>query len=154
MQKVAGLPVGEPWHKYKQHEWPDKIVVNGIEGFAPIREELEQLAKFWYLIALNIEADWLVWRCYGGEYRQRNFAYRRLTGIALLIGDDAVQKMVDEARKEFAATHDPELAQVLLYGTDEEREAFMRKTNAEEDAMMAADDAAETAGGEEARSSP
>jgi len=104
--------------------------VNGPDSaempeFVPTRHELVQLAKYWATLDLDDLFDFFLYGQTGSsEWRRVAFARRRICRIATVLGEEEVQKAVEEAEKEFSKTIDPRAWAIFKNGTPEEREAF------------------------------
>jgi len=104
--------------------------VNGPGGaevpeFVPTRHELIQIAKYWIFVDLDIHFScWLLAGSGSTEAWTSMFAARRLGRITQLLGEDVVQKAVDEAWEEFGRKCDsPELWRIWREGTREDLQA-------------------------------
>jgi hypothetical protein len=104
--------------------------VNGLGAqeileFKATRHELLQLVKYWKEIALDSEYWVFISGSIGSrDLRVQPFADRRISRIADLIGEDAVNKVVIEVESEFGKKQDPRAWQIFCHGTAEEREQF------------------------------
>jgi len=81
-----------------------------IQGFVPTRNELLELATRW--ASLAIRRSFVVWaNAVGGnhtisiDWRQICFAWRRLERIRILVGNDAVDDLIDEQLGELYQAH-------------------------------------------------
>ena len=96
-----------------------------IPDFVPTRHELLQLVKYWATVVLDHQFFYF---CYGqtgsSEWRRKAFANRRIDRIATLLGEDQVQKAIQESEEEFRKTTDPRAWAIFKSGTREERKAF------------------------------
>ena len=87
--------------------------VNGLQAkacpeYTPTRHELQQLAKYWIERILDLDFYWYHTQCTGSsEWREREFAERRLNRLSRVLGRDVVQELeadvCDELRKRFGA---------------------------------------------------
>jgi hypothetical protein len=104
--------------------------VNGSDSaevlnFAPTRHELIQLVKYWTTIVLRDEFYIFAYGPPGSpEMRRIPFGCRRIDRIATVLGEEAVQRAVDEAEEEYSKTVSPRAWSIFKNGTEEEREAF------------------------------
>jgi hypothetical protein len=125
--------------------WLDPIVgcighvseVNGAEaeevlGFVPTRHELSVLVKHWMTEVIDYEFEWFRWQQTSSSgSRRAAFGSRRISRIAAFIGDDAVQRAVDEAYDQFGRKHESEGGRIFRHGTEEERREFRAMCDAE-----------------------
>ncbi len=99
-----------------------------VPEFIPTRHELLLLVKHWYLDYLDIE--WNRFR-YGeilipDDCRDWSFL-ERIRQIEKLLGEEEVEKTIDEAQKSFGRTLDPRYWGVFLHGDEEQRAAVRPK---------------------------
>jgi hypothetical protein len=126
---------------------PDEVGGAGAEEMPlmPTRYELLVLVKHWVEIAWDYDfGEWFLYQQTGSfGRRQAAFAERRISRIAELLGDDAVNAAIDEAAESYAANFTG-LAlkgwKAFREGTEQEQEAFyaamdeeMRKSQQERD---------------------
>lgn len=80
--------------------------VNGRQAqacpeYAPTRHELQQLAKYWIERSLDLDFYWHHTQCTGSsEWREREFAERRLSRISKVLGRGVVQELEAEVCNE------------------------------------------------------
>ena len=130
----------------RDNEWLEPIggivghvsEVNGagaqeVPGFVPTRHELSVLVKHWMTEIIQY-AFWFF--CYeqacSSHCRRSSFAGRRIDRIAAFIGNDAVERAIDEAYEEYGQTNNSDAWRIFLHGTDEERRAFRAECDARE----------------------
>ena len=78
--------------------------------FVPTRHELIQLVKYWYGRLLDVDWYWFLYALTGSiEVRLRVFAYRRIGRAATAIGQEAVNRAIEEVREEFRKSTDKRL---------------------------------------------
>jgi len=93
--------------------------------FLPTRYELIQLAKYWATIALDLSFDYFLYTQTGSsEWRLDAFARRRVGRIGEILGQDEINKVIDQAYEEYGKEQDPRAWSIFLNGTPEEQEAF------------------------------
>lgn len=93
--------------------------------FVPTRYELIQLAKYWVTIALDLRFDYFLYTSTGSsEWRLDAFASRRVGRIVEILGQDEINKVIDQAYEEYGKEQDPRAWSIFLNGTPEEKEAF------------------------------
>lgn len=96
-----------------------------IPDFAPTRHELIQLVKYWDTLRLDqLFYFFVVGQVGFCDSRRSAFASRRISRIATLLGEDEVQKAIQEAEEEFSKRTDPRAWAIFKNGTPEEQEAF------------------------------
>ena len=126
---------------------PEEHKVNGdrkeeIAGSTPTREEFIQLVKYWCKEYFFVE--WIVFlrgARKDNDNREQLYANDRISHARAVIGEEAVNKAVDEARKEFKATSDchSRYWDICEHGTSEQRDAAreeMEREVREQDAAM------------------
>jgi|SRR5271170_1123076 len=100
---------------------------NSVEmpDFAPTRCELIQLAKYWTTIVIDLRFDYFLY-CQTGssEYRRSVFANRRVERIAEILGEEEIDRVIDQAYEEYGKKQDPRAWSIFLNGTPQEQEAF------------------------------
>tara|TARA_B100000315_G_scaffold2694_1_gene2559 strand:- start:85 stop:462 length:378 start_codon:yes stop_codon:yes gene_type:complete len=83
--------------------WVEEINGQGAEEvseFIPTRHELEQLAEYWYTQYLEIERWEDMTQSTGStELRLKGFATQRVNRIELLIGQEAVDRAYQSAKR-------------------------------------------------------
>jgi hypothetical protein len=96
-----------------------------VPTFVPTRHELIQLVKYWATVVLDDEFFIFVY-CQRGsrEIRRIPFGRRRICRIATVLGEEAVQRAIDEAEEEYSKTTSPEAWSIFKNGTTEEQKAF------------------------------
>ena len=93
--------------------------------FVPTRYELTQLAKCWMTIVINLRFDYFLYTQTGSsEWRLGAFARRRVGRIGKILGQDEINKVIDQAYEEYGKEQDPRAWSIFLNGTPEEKEAF------------------------------
>jgi len=93
--------------------------------FVPTRYELAQLAKYWATIVIDLRFDYFLYTGTGSsEYRLSAFANRRVARIAEILGEEEINKVIDQAYEEYGKERDPRAWSIFLNGTPEEKEAF------------------------------
>lgn len=100
---------------------------NSVEmpEFVPTRYELIQLAKYWATIALDLRFDYFPYTQTGSsEWRRDAFASRRVGRIGEILGQDQINKVIDQAYEEYGKKQDPRAWSIFLNGTPEEQQAF------------------------------
>ena len=107
--------------------------INGADAtevpeFKPTRHELIHLVKYWKKRALDSE----YWVFLSGQIgstdiRMPPFAYRRISRIAALIGEDEIRKVVHEVETEFSKSQNPKAWNIFLHGTSQEREQIQEE---------------------------
>jgi len=100
---------------------------NSVEmpEFVPTRYELIQLAKYWATIVIDLRFDYFLYTQTGSsEYRRSVFAKRRIARIAEILGQEEVNKMIDQAYEEYGKNQNARAWSIFLNGTPEEQEAF------------------------------
>lgn len=104
--------------------------VNGPDSaempdLVPTRHELIQLLKYWArLRRKHLFGFSLYGQTGSNESRLHAFAGRRINRIATVLGEEEVQKAIEEAEQEFSKTVDSRVWAIFKNGTPEEREAF------------------------------
>ena len=102
-----------------------------VPGFLPTQHELLELVRYWAGIAIGIDWRWFVDECYGSEdIRLEPYAWKRISRIGDLLGEERVKKVVDEVYEEYGETHKKHW-NVFLHGTEEERAAVRAEINKE-----------------------
>jgi hypothetical protein len=100
---------------------------NSVEmpEFVPTPYELIQLAKYWATIVIDLRFDYFLYTQTGSsEYRRSVFAKRRIARIAEILGQEEVNKMIDQAYEEYGKNQNARAWSTFLNGTPEEQEAF------------------------------
>lgn len=70
-------------------------------GFVPTKHELQQLAKFWIERIFDLDFYWFQTQStVSSEWRERQFAERRLSRIAEVLGDDLIEALEAEVSNE------------------------------------------------------
>ena len=96
-----------------------------IPQFLATRHELIELVKYWTKRALDSEFwVFLTGQIGSTDMRVRPFAYRRISRIADVIGEDEIRKVVDEAKNEFGKSQDAKAWDIFLHGMSEQRQQF------------------------------
>jgi len=100
---------------------------NSVEmpEFVATRYELIQLAKYWATIVIDLRFDYFLDGATGSsEYRLSAFANRRVARIVEILGEEEINKVIDQAYEEYGKEPDPTAWSIFLNGTQEEKEAF------------------------------
>jgi hypothetical protein len=63
--------------------------------------------------------------------RVQPFAYRRISRISDLLGEEEIRKVVDEVENEFGKAQDPRVWDIFLHGTHEQCEQFRQEVQRE-----------------------
>jgi hypothetical protein len=93
-----------------------------IPAFNATRHELLQLAKYWAHTVLDVEYFRFISGSIGSlDMRLEPFANRRISRIARFLGQEEVQKVIDEVEREFGKAQDPKMWEIFLHGTSDER---------------------------------
>ena len=93
--------------------------------FVPTLYELIQLAKYWATIVIDLRFDYFLYTGTGSsEWRLDAFANRRVGRIGKILGQDEINKVIDQAYKQYGKEQDPRAWSIFLNGTPEEQEAF------------------------------
>jgi hypothetical protein len=93
--------------------------------FVPTRYELIQLAKYWATIVIDLRFDYFLYTQTGSsEWRLDAFARRRVGRIGKILGQDEINKVIDQAYEEYGKEQDPRAWSIFLNGTLEEQQAF------------------------------
>jgi hypothetical protein len=104
--------------------------VNGVDAlevaeFVPTREEVTQLAKFWYEQAFDYEYERFLTAQYcSRSSRLRAFAYRRLARIEETRGRASVDKAISEVQGKFGAAEKPSLLRMFLSDNEPTRDCY------------------------------
>ena len=93
-----------------------------VNEFVPTRHEVMQLVKYWYLRYLENRFYYFIYRGEGStEIRVNPFARRRIDRAAEVIGAEAVEAAIEEAREEFKGKiNDDRLWNIFENGTQEQ----------------------------------
>jgi hypothetical protein len=106
----------------------DQIVGEGgveLPGFVPTKNELLQLVHYWAMEIIDLDFTFFLYDCTGSsEWRNREFANRRLNAISRVIGREEVTKTFREAEQAFAKGVDQKAWKIFMEGTKEEQERF------------------------------
>src|SRR5271166_366008 len=93
--------------------------------FVPTLYELIQLAKYWATIVIDLRFDYFLYTGTGSsEWRLDAFANRRVGRIGKILGQDEINKVIDQAYKQYGKEQDPRAWSIFLNGTPEEKEDF------------------------------
>ena len=104
--------------------------VNGPDSaempeFVPTRHELILLVKHWTTLELRQLFGFFLHGQVGSNDRRRyEFAGRRISRVATVLGEEDVRKVIEEAEHEFSKAIDPRAWDIYKNGTPEERDAF------------------------------
>jgi len=124
------------------HAWQTRIgpflvgyvdEVNGTEAvevpdFVPTRHELIQIVKYW--AKERVDNAWFFFvtgQTGSSEWRINLFAERRIDRIAEILGEDEVEKAIDEVFAEFGEKQDKRIWEIFLNGTEEQQEAVQEE---------------------------
>jgi hypothetical protein len=100
----------------------ERIEAGEFPEFNPTRIELIETVKYWAREAVRSEFSMFLANCaFSEKVSVRSFANSRIAGIGALLGEDEVQKLVEEVRNKFGEGEDPRTWRIFLHGTDEER---------------------------------
>ena len=106
----------------------DEVNGNGaIEepGFVPTRHELLQLVQYWTERVVDIRFFWFCYQQFSScESRMLSFAQRRISRIAELLGDEIVEKVIEDVYEKLSQRHDPRAWEVFTNGDDDQERAF------------------------------
>jgi hypothetical protein len=103
-----------------------------VKEFVPTRHELLQLAQHWARTAIEIEYDWFLYQdCSSSEWRQTSFAWRRVNRIARVIGEEEVNKAIEQVKTEMGENAGPKTWHAFWEGTEEERAAVQDEIESE-----------------------
>lgn len=103
-----------------------------VAEFVPTRHELLELVKYWTRVALDDQYFTFVYAQTGSTERRRiAFAWRRIDHIGGLLGDEVVDKAVDEATEDFGKTCDPRAWGVFMHGDKGAQRAFQDEVQRE-----------------------
>jgi hypothetical protein len=97
-----------------------------VLNFAPTRYELIQLVKHWATIVIDDSFVCFLYQQHSSssERRRRAFAGRRINRIATVLGEEAVEKAINEAEEEYSKPVSPRAWSIFKNGTEEEWQAF------------------------------
>jgi hypothetical protein len=99
-----------------------------VPDFVPTRHELIQLFKYWATLDLDKQFYFFLYTQTGSIDRRRGaFAGRRICRIAAILGEEEVQKAIQEAQREYNKKIDPRAWSIFQDGTPEERDAFQEE---------------------------
>jgi hypothetical protein len=105
-------------------------IINEVNGpdsaevlsFVPTRYELIQLVKHWATIIMGYQFDKFVYQQGSPNGSRRAvFADRRIDRIATVLGEEAVEKAINEVEEEFIKTVSPRAWLIFTNGIKEER---------------------------------
>ena len=98
------------------------------DEYRPTRYELQQLARYWATVALDINLDFFLYGQTGSTaIRMRPYAEIRLQRLAEVLGDQAIEKMRAEADEEARRRVGEEYWWVFTDGTPGERDAVLNE---------------------------
>lgn len=121
----------------KPFGFTDEVNGRGAEAiptFHATRHELLQIVKYWQKALLDSQYFAFLYNTIGSrDLRLRPFAYKRISRIAELVGEEAVTEAVREAESEFAKTVDSRAWHIFCNGTTAEREEFLDEVHGELD---------------------
>src|ERR1019366_5859431 len=87
--------------------------------------ELIQLGEYWTTIVIDLRFDYFLYTQTGSsEWRLDAFAWRRVGRIGEILGQDQINKVIDQAYEEYGKKQDPRAWSIFLNGTPEEQAAF------------------------------
>jgi hypothetical protein len=109
-------------------DWGCVSEVNGpdsdeVLNFAPTRDELIQLVKHWATIAFSNQFDFFVYP-EQVSFKPAALAGHRIGRIRTVLGEEAVEKAINEAEEEFSKTVSPRAWSIFKIGAKEEVQAF------------------------------
>ncbi len=100
-------------------------------GFVVTPDELLVLVKHWATVSLDVDCFAVTHRQVGDwHFSRQDFADERIDEIVALIGDEAVQKAVNEVRKDFERSVRSRSWRIFRHGTETERAAFFDELQA------------------------
>jgi hypothetical protein len=109
----------------------DQIVGEGgveLPGFVPTKNELLQLVRYWAMEIIDLDFAFFLYDCTGSsEWRNREFANRRLNAISRVIGREEVTKTFREAEQAFSKGVDQKAWKIFMEGTKEEQERLQEE---------------------------
>jgi hypothetical protein len=99
-----------------------------VSGYPLTRHELLILVRHWYEADLDNDIFCFLHQCSGSrEIRIGPYASRRLARIKAILGEDAVQKVVDQVLAEMRKDLGAETWQIITEGTEEERDRLQEE---------------------------
>ena len=116
-----GNPENKTPSPVKYDEWED------VNNYVPIGQEVVLLVKHWYRWILD--EDWFRFIC--GEsrrYSRWHFAWKRISQACAAIGDEAVDKAIEEVRQEVRNQMSARLWDLFENGTMEQWDAVAKET--------------------------
>lgn len=103
-----------------------------VPEFNVTRHELIQIAKYWAEATLDSEYWCFLFQQIGSaEIRLQPYAWRRVSRIADLLGNEVVEKAIQEVKEEMGKTRDAEAWRVFLSGSNVERAALQSRIASE-----------------------
>ena len=100
----------------------DGLGVEEIRVFIPTRNELIQLVKYWAEVKIDLNYFMFLYQQTGSDWRREtSFAGFRIGRIAKIIGEDEVNKAIDEAYTEFGEKQDKRYWDIYLNGSEEQQ---------------------------------
>ena len=95
-----------------------------IHGFVPTRHELLQLVKYWEDVYLDYAMMWFFYATAGSDWlRKQSFARHRIGRIADILGDDEVNKAIDEVCSKMREQIGDRYWEIFISGDKAQREA-------------------------------
>jgi len=94
---------------------PEKLSANTVD-------ELLTLAKFWTQEALDIQ--FFEFLSSTSEVKDRSYAWHQVSCISALLGDDVVNKAVEEATQTFGKSRDPRAWEIFMHSDEAAQQAF------------------------------
>jgi hypothetical protein len=93
-------------------------------GYAPSREELNQLVKYWAEQIVELEYGYFLTDQFSrSDSGLELHAWSRIRRAAILLGEEEVGRIVSEVRTSYGEKQDKELWEIFTRGTPEQRHA-------------------------------
>ncbi len=103
-----------------------------VPGYIPTVHELKQLAAYWYEERIDHDFESFAYRRTDSRvWRWSVFTGRRLSRLAEILGDDAMQEVWEKAIASYRHKLTDEDWRIFTSGTDEEQEAWRQTLFAE-----------------------
>ena len=117
------------------YEFLDEVDGPGAEEirvFISTRNELIQLVKYWAKVKIDLNYFMFLYQQTGSDWRREtSFAEFRIGHIAKIIGNDEVDKAVEEAYAEFGERQDKRYWDIYLNGTEEQQDEIKNEVQQE-----------------------
>ncbi len=95
-----------------------------ILGFVPTRHELIQLVEHWAGVRVGTIFKVFQTAVIGStDMRKVSFAEERIRSIELLLGEEEVNRVIEQVDSEFGKKVDKRVWEIFLHGSKEQREA-------------------------------